>query len=165
MAFLVRDWWPEGEKYITWRVDSVKTAYSEYSGVSPSSASDFLGSLVVIRELSSTSTGASSASIPESSIWSVPEGRPEDLAVEYGIEGHTGAWGLAVAAESDGVEPILDHGALIMDQGEVYVGMLNDINSGILSLSMLEVFPSTRSMPDLYWELSGDDLYLTGAIQ
>ena len=164
MAFLVRDWWPSGKSYVSWAVDSVRTAYSEYSGSVPVSESS--GNLVVIRQYAQSSgSGPSPATLPESSIWAVPISEPGDIVVEYGIEGHTGAWGLAVAAESDGVEPPQDHGAVIVDNGELYIGMLEDVKSGILSLSMLEVYPSTRSLPDPFWELSGDDLYLTGASQ
>lgn len=165
MAYLVRDWWPVGKSYITWRVDNTATAYSEYSGSVPTS--ELSGNLVVLREYASTSGGGSVGgdTLPESSIWSVPNTDPNDLVIEYGIEGHTGAWGLAVAAESDSVEPLNEHGMLIEDNGELFIGMLTDVKSGILSLSMLEVYPSTRSMPDPFWELSGDDLYLTGASQ
>jgi len=164
MSFLVRDWWTTGKSYISWTVDSVRTAYSEYSGSVP--ISEFSGNLVVLREYtSSNSGGGGSASLPESSIWAVPTSDPNDLVIEYGIEGHTGAWGLAVSAESEGVQPLNDQGMLIEDNGELFIGMLEDVKSGILTLSMLEVYPSTRSMPDPFWELSGDDLYLTGASQ
>ena len=165
MSFLVRDWWTTGKSYISWTVDSVRTAYSEYSGSVP--ISEFSGNLVVLREYTSSSSGGGGggASLPESSIWAVPTNDSTDLVIEYGIEGHTGAWGLAVAAESEGVRPLNDQGMLIEDNGELFIGMLEDVKSGILTLSMLEVYPSTRSMPDPFWELSGDDLYLTGASQ
>jgi hypothetical protein len=162
--FLVRDWWPAGNAYISWVVDNMSTAYAEYSGTSPSSTAEFAGKLTLVRRVAS-SPSASSSTIPQSSIWGIPEASSEDIIVEYGIDGHTGAWGLGVAAESSGVEPLNDQGALILDDGEMYVGMLSDVKSGILNLSMLEVFPSSRTMPDSFWELSGEDLYLTGAAQ
>ena len=166
--FLVRDWWTAGDTYVSWVVDDMRTAYDEYSGTNPSSASEFAGKLVLVRKVSSVSSSSSPSSsavatLPEASIWGIPTSSPDDLVIDFGIEGHTGAWGLVVSA--DAPNPDTDLGALIHDDGEVYVGMLSDINSGILNLSMLEVFPSTRNMPDPYWELSGEDLYLTGATQ
>jgi hypothetical protein len=165
MAYLVRDWWPSGKSYVSWRVDNLKTAYAEYSNVTPP-ASELSGNLVLVRTVTvAGGAGTSMPGIAESSIWAVPNADPNDLVVEYGIDGHTGAWGLSVAAESEGVEALNKQGAFIEENGELYIGMLSDSNSGILNLAMLEVFPSTRSLPDPYWELTGDDLFLTGANQ
>ena len=115
MAFLVRDWWPSGRAYVSWRVDNLNTAYTEYSNVTPP-VSELSGNLVVIRALAATSSGGTSPTTPgisESSIWAVPNSDPNDLVVEYGIDGHTGAWGLSVSAESEGVEALNEQGALI----------------------------------------------------
>ena len=151
--FLVRDWWPAGNAYVSWIVNDMKSAYSEYSGTTPSSTSEFAGILTLIRRVSTgTLTGASAGSptIPQSSMWEVQEDHPNDLIIEYGIEGHTGAWSFDIDPDNSNI--ILEN-----DQDEPI--------SGIMDLAMIEVFPSTRTMPDPFWELYYDDLYLTGATQ
>lgn len=166
MPYLVRDWWPEGKAYVTWVADQLRTAYDEYSGSAPADANDLQGSLTIVREISggSTSTGTGSA-VSESSIWDVPDDSPGDIVVQFGIDGHTGAWGLAVSGDGAMPDPVNDIGALLPDGDDLYVGVLDGVSSGILTLSMLEVFPSRRGFPDSYWELSGDDIYLTGATE
>lgn len=164
MPYLVRDWWPQGNSYVTWTVDNLRTAYDEYSGSAPQDANELQGALTVVRQLSGSSSTVST-SVPESSMWDIPDSTPEDIIVEFSIDGHTGSWGLAFSPSDDSNDPVNDMAALFPDGEDMYVGMLDGVSSGILTLSMLDVFPSRRGFPDSYWELSGDDLYLTGATQ
>ena len=160
MPYLVRDWWPEGKAYVTWVADQLRTAYDEYAGSSPSDASELQGALTVIREVAGSPTSPVVSGVLQSSLWDIPQDSPNDIVVEFGVDGHTGSWGLAIGGTPN---PEEDFGVLFPDGDDVFVGMLDGTTSGILSLSMLEVFPSRRGFPDSYWEISGDDIYLTGA--
>lgn len=96
MAYLVRDWWPGGSKWVYWTATSLRSAYSEYSGSEPSSAADLLGQLAVIG----TDDAAASVgfNVPPSSVWQLSG---EDLALEFRISSHTGLWALSLEVVDD----------------------------------------------------------------
>ena len=166
MPYLVRDWWPTGNKYITWPVDNLNTAYQEYSGTAPATSADFLGSLTIVKQVATSNVGGSGESqfgMLESSIWSY-DSQTQDLYLEYTIDGHTGCWALTLdTSQSAEHLGLADVGVLLQDGDDYFPEDLVSSNIGLLTNSAIETYPSTRNLPDPFWELSGDDLYLTGA--
>lgn len=94
MTFLVKDFSPEKQRWVSWTTDLISNAYSDYpyTGNSFPSVSQLSGKLVVVKELTNSS-GSSGNSIA-SSIW-VKVG--EDLTPFEIVDGHTGAWSIREA--------------------------------------------------------------------
>jgi hypothetical protein len=96
MAYLVRDWWPDGQRWVYWTATSLRNAYAEYSGSEPASSADLLGQLSVIgTDDAATSVGVT---IPPSSAWSAEGG---DLTISFAVRSHTGLWGLSIEVDGE----------------------------------------------------------------
>jgi hypothetical protein len=90
MPFLVRDYSASATKWVYWKVSAIPTAYQEYPSASNVPVQSLSGKLDVIQEIVATSA---SASLPESSVWTV-DGL--DLYPSYVVDGHTGVWAVEI---------------------------------------------------------------------
>jgi len=100
MAYLVRDWWPDGSRWVYWTASSLRSAYAEYAGSEPSSAADLLGQLAVIG--TDDAAGSVGLTIPPSSAWESQVGIDgDDLILGFRINSHTGLWALSVDVVDD----------------------------------------------------------------
>ena len=158
MPYIARDYWPDEEKWISWRVNSASTALAEYpySGqVGYPELNQLLGQLH-LTYTASGSTGGSTASVPAASIWRSDAG---DYVPEFSVAGHTGAWAVVIQTDADDAESLDQLGSLVLDGGELVPQPTSDTNNPPLLLSMLEVYPLDTGLPDLQWSKVGNDIF------
>ena len=160
MPYLVRDWWPAGNKFITWPVNNLTTAYQEYAGTTPSTSADLQGTLTIVKQVPTTTIGGGTfhVGLVESSIW-IYDSSNQEVYLDYTLEGHTGCWALTLDTQN----VLTDLGVLIQDGYDYYPDDAIETEQNFVTQSSIEAYPSTRNFPDTFWELSGNDLYLTGA--
>lgn len=87
MSFLVKDFAPSLQRWVSWVPLSVESAYEDYPYVGNMfpTVSQLSKKLIIVREVKK------GISVPESSIWEIDG---EDLIPNETVNGHTGAWGI-----------------------------------------------------------------------
>lgn len=109
MTFLVKDFSPALQRWVSWICQAVPTAYDDYpyNNSTFPSISQLSKKLVVVKDLS-LQTG--NAGIPEASVWDIVN---NDLVPYMRVDGHTGSWCVeirrqeiynAIGVSTDGID-------------------------------------------------------------
>lgn len=92
MSYLVKDFSPSFQKWVSWVCTTVANAYLEYpynSNLFPI-VSQLSGRLIVVKKIAE---GANGSVVPPSSVW---DREGDDLIASYIVDGHTGKWAVEI---------------------------------------------------------------------
>lgn len=158
MPYIARDYWPDGERWVSWRVNSASTALAEYpySGQAGYPETNQLLGQLHLTYTAAGPTGDSNAAVPAASIWISDGG---DYIPEFAVSGHTGSWSVVIQTDADDIDALDQLGTLVLDGSELVPQLTSDTNNPPLLLSMLEVYPLDTGLPDLQWSQVGNDIF------
>lgn len=168
MSFLVKDFSPIKQRWVSWVASSVPSAYDDYPYTDPlfPSVAQLSKKLTIIKEISISSAGGL---VPDSSVWSRIA---DDLVPSYTIDGHTGQWAVeirrqeiknAIGISTDGVNTEVAYDSYLSykldDNGNItsQVAFDNEVQ-GFMTDSGQIVFktPSEYSLADLNISIPSD---------
>ncbi|MGA1353415.1 MAG: hypothetical protein ACO32I_01320 [Candidatus Limnocylindrus sp.] len=157
---LVKDYWPNGAKWITWETSSLARAYVDYPYAGQQgypAPAELAGQLNVVL-LGGSGIGFA-ASIPEGTVWErADNGLGEfDMVARFAVEGHTGSWGVSFYEPSRDGTVIA---ALPVVGDDVIMAPLPGVSA--LTTQSLDVYPlePEYAMPDRWWAYVNGELQL-----
>lgn len=178
MTFLVKDFAPTLQRWVSWACQSVSTAYDDYpySNSTYPSIAQLSKKLIVLKDLSAQ---GSESVIPTASMWNIVN---SDLVPSMIVDGHTGSWSVeirrqeiynAIGVSTDGVNTQiaydsylsykLDEAGAITSEvtfdGEVQ-GFINDLGQVVFktpaeySIDDVPIsLPSTAILPNAFVDI------------
>ena len=149
---IVRDYYAEEDRWISWQSESIQSAYVDYpyEGVDGYPDADALAGQVYVAR--SVTSPVASSSVSPSTVW-VEDG--DDIYAEFNLAGHTGEWGILIHEPVEGERRIYG----LTADGEDLIADA-DSQSEALTVNSLDVYPHDAGLPDRVWLRVGPDLVL-----